>query len=97
MTRERNNAWLVQERDPGDEWVTSMWIPMAELRNINGNELMEENRWDIGEAQAALTVHKNKLSTPNKEHRYIADWHHAAPEPEQTRSYVAITYGTWQS
>jgi len=97
MAQERNNAWLVQERDTGAEWVTLMWIPMAEIRQINGNELAEANRWDIGEAQAALEVHQNKQSTPNKEHRYIADWHHAAPKPDETRSYIAITYGKWQS
>ena len=97
MAREINNAWLVQEREPGGDWTTTVWIPMAEVTHANGNELMAENRWDIGEAQAALHVHKNKLSAPNNEHRYIADHHHAAPPSEQTRTYVAQTYGTWQS
>ena len=97
MAKEINNAWLVQERDEGASWETTMWIPMAKVTHANGNELMEVNQWCIGEAQAALQVHKNKIATPNKEHRYVADHHHSAPPPNENRVYVTQTYGTWQS
>ena len=97
MAQERNNAWLVQEREAGGQWVTLQWLIMAEVTHINGNELAYENRWDIGEAQAALIVSQNKLATPSKEHRYIADWHPSAPEPDVIRPYVSKTYGKWQS
>ena len=96
MGREINNAWLVQERDPDGEWLTTLWIPMAKVTHSHGNELMEVNQWCVGEARAALQVHKNMKATPKKEHRYIADHHHAAPPPNEKIMYVSVTYGTWQ-
>lgn len=93
---EINNSWLVQKRESGQDWVTTMWFPMANVIMLDGNSVTAENQFDLSEARAALQVNQNKQASPNDEHRYIKAHLKEGKGAGERIVYVCETYNSWQ-
>lgn len=93
---EINNAWMVQRQTPEGGWVSTHWLPMEIIVTINGDIVPEENKFDMGEARAALLVQQMKAQDPSRSARYVKVHDSNVPNLDTRSVYITETYGSFQ-